>query len=308
VAGNDRGAALFSGDGELVKAWEHDSGAFFTVNMAWSPDGKTIATWESEQVQFLDGRTGEPSRPALVTPARVDVVAFHPAGRLLATGHWDARLRVWDLETGNVVFEREIVDDFPFPGDDPPCVNVARFSPDGRRLAFVGGDMNDRFVVDVGTWRPVYSGSEDGGRMGEPTDVAWSPDGERLWCAFVSGPMPVWQIDLSGPTSEVELMDGRPPRVSAGGLAVVAGCVTCLDASTGKLLWHRPDLGLALELIQAPSGYFTSTLYLESLEGLVVYTDADHPPRPLIELVEELYDPKRVRAAQAGVALFPPEL
>jgi len=52
------------------------------------------------------------------------LLAFHPGGRLLASVGWDGQLVLHDIQTGQLVLQREA------------WVRTLRFSADGRRLAF----------------------------------------------------------------------------------------------------------------------------------------------------------------------------
>ncbi|HWO17992.1 MAG TPA: protein kinase [Kofleriaceae bacterium] len=73
-------------------------GKLWTV--AYSPDGRWIATGSSDGTARLwDAATGAP-RAAIPHDDRVVAVAFSPDSRLLATGGADRRVRVWDVIAG----------------------------------------------------------------------------------------------------------------------------------------------------------------------------------------------------------------
>jgi hypothetical protein len=71
----------------------------WVVGVAFSPDGKTLATAGKTGLRFRDAETGEPIR-APVPSAACRSLAYSPDGRLLATGDWDGKVVVWDLGTG----------------------------------------------------------------------------------------------------------------------------------------------------------------------------------------------------------------
>ena len=95
-----------------------------TRQLAWSPDGRTIAVG----LVLVDVRTGA-STPigAAATASFVDAVAWSPDGRLLA-----------------VTNDRGVYVVAAASGSQPRLVAAARFvrgvawSPDGRRLVFAG--------------------------------------------------------------------------------------------------------------------------------------------------------------------------
>ncbi len=69
--------------------------------VAWSPDGKLIATGERDRTVCLrDATTGEVVRSFLGTPVRVTCAAFNADGSRLVTGASDGSVRLWDVETG----------------------------------------------------------------------------------------------------------------------------------------------------------------------------------------------------------------
>lgn len=70
-------------------------------------------------------------------------VAFNPAGALLASASRDKSLRVWDVASGDQVFQSMAHKDW---------VHAVAFSPDGATLASGGGDAMIR-VWDVAGWQ-----------------------------------------------------------------------------------------------------------------------------------------------------------
>lgn len=94
--------------------------------------------------------------------------AFFPDGRRAATGSWDGRARVWNLETG----EEALSIDAGSP------VNSVAVSPDGKRLAVAArGGLS---VWDAATGTLV---GRPEGHAGNVTFVAYARDGKL----FVSG-------------------------------------------------------------------------------------------------------------------------
>jgi WD40 repeat protein len=105
---------------------------FFFAGMAFSPDGKKIATGDSDSaVRLWDASTGK----LLQTfPRRYGIVSrlsFSPEGDRLGTAtgagtvRYDRSLTVWDLSRGNEVF------DLPLHNND---IRAIEFTPDGRRI------------------------------------------------------------------------------------------------------------------------------------------------------------------------------
>jgi protein HIRA/HIR1 len=95
-------------------------------------------------------------------------------------------------------------------------VNVARFSPDGRRIAS-GSDDNCVLISElrggpgastlgggpnVENWRPVQPLK---GHLSNIADLAWSPDGTLLATASVDSTVGIWSV-AARPFAQVKLL------------------------------------------------------------------------------------------------------
>jgi WD40 repeat protein len=115
----------------LLQNREYDIGP-----IAYSPDGKTIVTGgdyytvEKGTVYLWDARTGKRKRVIFKGPGAVYTVVFSKDGkRIIATGDWKNKVRVWHARTG-----KELT---PTPADIPSGSNGLLHSPDGTTTAQV---------------------------------------------------------------------------------------------------------------------------------------------------------------------------
>jgi WD40 repeat protein len=168
-------------------------------SLAFSPDGRTLATAENAgTITLWDVRTRR-SRPPLRGHDRlVSHLAFSSDGARLASASWDSTVAVWDLASGRLAARLR--------GHMRPVLCVA-FSPDGRRLATSSEDQTAR-LWDVETGQEVLTLR---GHTDIVSAVAFSPDGNRLATAGADRVLLVREAHPSaGPES-------RPPSGSHGG-------------------------------------------------------------------------------------------
>ena len=118
----------------LLQNREYDIGP-----IAYSPDSKMIVTGgdyytvEKGTVYLWDARTGIRKRVIFKGPGAVQTVVFSKDGKkIIATGDWKNKVRVWHAETG-----RKLT---PTPADIPSGSQWLLSSPDGTTTAQVSQD------------------------------------------------------------------------------------------------------------------------------------------------------------------------
>jgi WD40 repeat protein/serine/threonine protein kinase len=219
--------------------------------LAFSRDGRFIATGASDQVRLWDAETGQPVADSQQHDG-IGAVAFG-AGNLLASAGDDGTVRFWAVPTcqaGSVLDAH------------PGGTFGLAFDPAGTTLASLGWDgtvclwdaPRSRLIRPLG--RTVQRKGDNWGDA-----LAFSPDGRRLAVACFDGTVHVWEVasgdevfTLRGHTREVTSVayspDGR--RIAAAGWD---STIKLWDAASGDevftLRGHtRGVLGLAF----APTG------------------------------------------------------
>src|SRR5262249_3413683 len=121
-------------------------------------------------------RLGDPLPPGAVArigTARlqggdlVSVAAFSRDGKLLATGHWASRARLWDAKSGKLLLEMPLAEPSK-PGYAGSPVTTLAFSPDGKLLAFGGYWAPSVRLWDVAAGKRLHT-------LGPWAEERWEP-------------------------------------------------------------------------------------------------------------------------------------
>ncbi len=214
--------------------------------VAYSPDGGSIAGSHDGGVLIFDAETGELKAELKGHEGIVSSVAYSPDGSRLASGSGeDGTLRIWDAETRA---ETVIMSD----GDG--YVGSVAYSPDGSQIASVSYRGTIRIWdakagSEVAVWQAI----------GGTSSVAYSPDGRSVMAGNRQG---VWILDtltgeprvkLSGHESMVQSVayspDGR--NIASGS---DDGTVRVWDAGTGRQMLVLTGAGLVNSVAYGPHG------------------------------------------------------
>ncbi len=257
-------------------------------SVAFSPDGKSVATAIDNAVQVWEVPSGKAAGIALEHPGQVRSLAFSPDGKSIVTGCFDTAVRVWDVATGKVVGEAlkhpNVVEAIAFSADGkrmatgcqdqrihlwempggketgqplehPQWVRALAFSPDGKWLASASGEF--------GWLWEVSSGALHGPPLphrGEVQAVAFSPNGKTVVTAGVDATVRMWELPEAPARGEPVQDEGKPLEL----VAVSPDLETVLTREgettyrLRKLTDGKPlSSPLQAEAAQLPSGTFS---------------------------------------------------
>jgi WD40 repeat protein len=193
---------------ELATLWQFDQRGRFLAGA-------------SDEVILWDLQTGaEAGR--FEHPIWVTALAFHPSGALLATGHDDGVVRLWDIASSKVLREM---------GQEGTPTSAVAFDATGSRLAAAYEDKIIR-LWDVGTGTSF--GSLEGHTDRIPS-LLWHPDGRRLLSAGWDTTARVWDTTTLEPIILLNAHQGQLPTFA---LSPDGNLLACADAANAVHLWH----------------------------------------------------------------------
>jgi WD40 repeat protein len=216
-------------NGNLI--YERKAHPEFPVAIAFSPDGKEVATGGVDYtVKVWDAATGAVRLNLPVEDGVIWSIAYHPDGQRFAVVGSEGMIRFYDRATGKALRS--------WDGGIGWLASVA-FSPDGSRLAIVGGESSDAKVWDTAAGKELLTLT---GHMNANWSVAFSPDGARIVTCGNDGTARIWDaatgkllLTLAGHTSTIVTARFSPDgsRVTT---ASKDGTNRVWDSATGKEL------------------------------------------------------------------------
>jgi WD40 repeat protein len=205
--------------------------------MAFSPDGKTLATGSFQELTLWDVATGKVQRRIDGFADRVVALAFSADGKKLAAAGGapteDGEVKVFDPRSGKLLLD--------LPAAHSDTVFGVAFSPDGKLLATASADKFAK-EIDATTGKPVRTFE---GHTQHVLDVAWAADGKRLVSAGADAVLKVWDVekgekvrDVPGQAKQItRLATGKGSTVLTGG---GDGTVRLYNADTGGQMRTYP--------------------------------------------------------------------
>ena len=247
---------LKTADGKLAKA-AHIS---LVEAMAYSPDGKTLASGSFQELTLWDAEKGTPKKRLGGFADRVVSIAYSNDGMYFATGGGapteDGEIRIYDA-TGNLVHEIK-------NGHSDTVFGVS-FSPDGKLLATAGADKFVRvFEVPSGKLVKTFEGHTH-----HVMDVGWTNDGKKLASAGADNIVKIWDYDKGEKLRDITAAQKQVTRLVF--VPKTANFVTAAG-DAGAKLWNA-------ESSQSTKSYSGSNDFLYAVavsdDGKIVVTGGE---------------------------------
>ena len=186
------GQALLSGGNDnVIKLWDLETGHIMrdfighrslifslavhddTARLASASDDHTVCLWDLQTGQCLQ---------ILDHGGRVWSVDFSPDGRLMACGHCETLINIWDVQSHELLCTLE---------EHTSLTWTLAFSPDGQLLAS-GSDDTTAKLWDVTSQTCRYTLEEHSGSIWA---IAFSPGGDRLATGSNDHTVCIWSVE-----------------------------------------------------------------------------------------------------------------
>ncbi|GHO49108.1 eIF2A-related protein [Ktedonospora formicarum] len=164
-----------------IKAYTYSGHTSVVWQVAWSPNGKLIASsggLNDESVQIWNAETGK-KQARFQDSAIVNAVAWSPDSKYVASGGSSDTVDVLNATSGERVMS--------YKGHKDAILSIA-WSPDGNSIASAGYDKTVQ-IWNAETGDPIRTYQ---GHTNYVTSIAWSPDGKRLASASYDGTVQIW--------------------------------------------------------------------------------------------------------------------
>jgi len=217
------------------------------VNVAFSPDGKQLATCSNDSsIIIWDALSGKQLFTFLGHHDKVACVSFSPDGGKIASAGCVYTIRIWDTKTGDVLDVLNVPD---------PQVNAVGFSHDGMQLFYAGSETLQ--IINLSN----NEKTELIGHQGTIDYAEYSHDGSKIISASDDGSIRIWNArngqllkTIAPSADKVFISAVLSPDEKYIALIDYSEGISLWDAHTGILLKSFESQYLIYRIAYSPDG------------------------------------------------------
>ena len=221
-----------------------------TIDLAWSPDGSTLASLSADETIRLWAAPDYLEASILSVGAAVSF-DWSPDGKTIAVGSFTGEIQLWDVQSAQL---QDIL-----PGNETESIIQVMWSPGGDMLAAA----NTSGVVNIWTvdnWEIMSTLADPNDSL--TNDLAWSPNGQYLATAHENGFVHLWNPESWEIDRSIEALKSGVTKLawSPDSLMIATGgdfsSVPVLEAASGKLITGVGVQTIAWSLVWSPNGKY----------------------------------------------------
>ncbi|KPK42397.1 MAG: hypothetical protein AMJ65_07675 [Phycisphaerae bacterium SG8_4] len=215
--------------------------------LAWSPSCNSLVIGNDQQdaLVIIDPQAGTILDVIQEDHRQTASIAWSPDGNILATGHVDGTIQLWDT----ISRPYKLLSRFNAHKDR---VNALVWAPDGDSLLSAGGTTIGQWQPETGNQIRSFEGSRD-----TVLCVAWSPDGKTFASCSKAPAIRLWNVQFG---STRRLL--KESSSASGDLATYSNSIAwspdgmnlASRGSNGDVLIWNPTSGKLLRSFEACSG------------------------------------------------------
>ena len=217
--------------------------------VAFSPDGHNLASGNPSGIYIWNIEIGERIHTISGHDSDVDYAMFTPDGTGIAAADWSEPLRVWDLETGELLKSVRNAEG-----------SSGAFSPDGRLAAAAHG--REMRIIDVETDSVIHTLK---GHAHNIEALTFSPDSKAIASVSADKTIRIWDAATGAP---LKTLEGHASYVHSAAYSPDSKAIVSASADKTIRIWDAAT-GAPLKTLEGHTDFVYSAAYSPDGKAIV---------------------------------------
>ncbi|KAK5997907.1 Vegetative incompatibility HET-E-1-like protein [Cladobotryum mycophilum] len=232
VAISSTGMIASGSEDGTTTLWESNTGKVFTTfnnfggfvrGLSFSPDGNRLAVVAAETLTVIN-LSNNARVKGVGHEETISCVTFSADGRMIATGSWDATVKIWDASIENLDEDLTNLTVTKTFSEHADSINSVRFTPDSKTLATSSEDGVTK-LWDTRTWESLVL-KHQGAVIGS----AFFPDGSQFVSSTDQNTINIWDTKTGQRKAQIKCSGSAAKSVAipSSGQYIVSSGRDCL--------------------------------------------------------------------------------